>query len=254
MEHTTLSSKAISSFANKDKESIDALLQNHPNHVSLTPKSTGLNKSQQMIAGIIANEPETLKDFISVDKGIYKILCKVLYDSRTPKYILSECCEGGKNDNPVYAFMGELFAAEKFSCSKLLKLRAENDSSLYEYVKITAINHLKSKVRAHKPQDIDEEQEADKNRSTFDKATSKFEAEERMDKFETRDLLNHIIAASKLNKFQAFIIARLRMEYEPDEIIEEYSRMTNKKLTFNYYYSQKSQAIKKMKEVGAKMK
>lgn len=221
--------------------------------VNSTSKSRAFNKSKAMIAGLIANEQETLMRFLSKEEGIYRILSKILNDVRTPEYIRLGYTEGGKYEDPVLSFCGELWEKGKFSREKLEQLDAEYDASLFQYVKTTSIRHIQDKVRAHNNginsrMLTDEGQEEDGKRTAFEKATSKLAAAENMvHKFEDRDLLSHLISAANLNEFQRFIMAKSLQGYEAEEILDLYERKKERIFTLNYYYSQKSKAMTALK-------
>lgn len=217
-------------------------------------KAEMFNKSREMISGLIINDPQAQKRFLSQD-GIYKVLGKVLFSDLTPEYIRAEYREGGNNDI-VLSFVAEMYIKGCFSRAQLEKLNATYDASLYSYARQCAIHHLQDKIRAYNSSirsrlvtDVEQRDNTDK-RDAFEKATSKMAVEDPMRQFENRDLLIHIVDAAKLNSFQKHIISRLLDGYEPEEILNEYEQKHKQKLTMNYYYSQKSKAISALKEAA----
>lgn len=205
------------------------------------------NRSKAIIAGLIAKDTNTENRFLSYDKkyGIYPVLAKVLYSPLTPQAVLDEYPSNNKGDK-VPAFAGELFGRDKFSPARLSTIKAEYDGSFFSLIQKAAIRLIQDKTRALNSSVYSELASVDEYRELV--------SEDYHKKYEARDLLKQIVADAKLNKFQKFIIDRWIKEYEPKEIVEDYSNLKKKTYTMNYYYAQASLAMKKMKAASEKYK
>ena len=206
-----------------------------------------LNKSQEIIAGLMKNDSKTLERFLKIDKNgvfgedsIYKVLHKVLYSPFTPSAIFNQYC-GSKPGEKEQELLGELWEKGIFSKDRLATIKAEHDETIYKYVYVSAVRLIQDKTR-------------NLERSIFANSICIEEniaqsPDNKISRFETSDYLQYIISKAKLNDFQEFIIKHKLEEYEPNEIAEAYSEFKHKTITMNYCSAQASLAKKSMKSV-----
>lgn len=194
-----------------------------------------LNKSELMRFGLL-NDKKIQEYFFSEDEhgGIYPMLSKILFSPKTPGAI--------RNKYPdVVAFTNEIFA-RKITREKLAELKLEHDSSLYAYIKLCAHSLIIDEIKKSKREPL-------ANSDDFD-ADVEAKGEDPYGKFENNNLLRRIIADANLNAFQTFIIEYGLKGYDAEEIVDLYSERNNRSISMNYYYAQKSTAMKRLKEAG----
>lgn len=210
-------------------------------------RAESFNKSREIIAGLLARDSYIETRFLSYEKkiGIYPVLAKVLYSPLTPKSVLYEFPQD-KDGDRVPAFAAELFNANKITKSKLESIKAENDGSIYSFIKQSAVHLIQDKARAWNANVL--------SQALGDNDCCNVAAEDQHRKFEARDLLGQIIDDAKLNCFQKYIIEHLMQEYAPKDIVKSYSTLKKKPLTLNYYYAQASLAMKRLKAVSVNYK
>lgn len=217
------------------------------------------NKSQRIILGLISKNKDMERLIYSYDNtyGIYRNCAKVLFSEKTPQCVINYYRDLDDTD-PAQALAIDLVAKGIFTPSRLASIKACNDGSFFDYVKVSSIRRVidvYNKLKNMETINL-EDSVAQKSEVTWVQRLSKNEflvAENKHRKFENRDLLEQIISdASLKSEFQLFIVDHLRKEYTTAEIVELYSQKKHTSYTMNYGSAQKSIAWAKLIKAAQK--